>query len=184
MEIKYRTQFGELLEHLGLKGDAAEIGVAEGRNAEVLISKPAIEKLYLIDAWTHIAQPGDGGYHQSWHDNNWKEVHERVEPWKDKAVFLKGLSGEMIKQIPDDSLIFGYVDGDHTYHGCLSDLNKIYPKITKGGVLAGHDFLNFSYGVNKAVGTFIFENHYIPNDIHVTEEDGDISMVSFWLIKK
>lgn len=184
MEIKYRSEFGELLGHLGLKGDAVEIGVAEGRNAEVLISSPNITKLYLVDNWSHLNQTGDGGHPQSWHDNNWKETHERVEPFKEKAVFLKGMSHIMIKEITDDSLIFSYIDGDHAFNGCFNDLINIYPKVKTGGVIACHDFLNETYGVNAAVRKFLWENDYLLSDIHVTEEDGDINMVSCWFVKK
>lgn len=183
MEIKYRTQLGELLEHYGLKGHAVEIGNAEGRHAQVLISQPAITKLYMIDAWQTLNQTGDGAYSQAWHDNNWKEAHERVEPFKEKAVFLKGLSSEMIKEIPDDSLILAYVDGDHSFQGCLNDLRDIYPKVKKGGIISGHDYLNMFYGVNQAVSVFLSENGYSINDIHTTDEDGDTSMVSFWFVK-
>jgi hypothetical protein len=184
MEIKYRTQFPELLEHLRLKGDAVEVGCAECRNAKVLISHPAITKLYMIDAWRQLDQSGDGGYEESWHSNNWKECHERVEPWKEKAVFLKGMSHTMIKEIPDDSLIFSYIDGDHSFGGCLSDLLNIYPKVKPGGVIALHDYENLSYGVNKAVRKFLVENNYRLDDLHTTEEDGDLAMVSCWFVKK
>ena len=90
----------------------------------------------------------------------------------------------MIKQIPEDSLIFAYVDCDHSFSGCYSDLMNIYPKVKVGGVIAGHDYLNASYGVNRAVTEFTKEKGYLPSDIHTTKEDGDTSMVSFWLIKK
>lgn len=184
MEIKYRTQFGELLEHLGLKGDAVEIGIAEGRNSEVLISQPAITKLYMIDAWEHLNQAGDGGHPAEWHSNNWKEAHERVEPFKEKAVFLKGMSYIMIKEVPDDSLIFAYIDADHTFNGCFDDLINVYPKVKSGGVIACHDFFNTSYGVYRAVCMFLTQNGYRLLDIHTTEEDGDNNMVSCWVIKK
>lgn len=186
MEIKYRTELGKLLEHYGLKGDAIELGNAEGRHAEVLISQPAIEKLYLIDAHKQLAQIGDGSYATEWHENNWKEIHERVEPFKEKAVFLRGLTSEMIKQIPDDSLVLGYVDADHTFNGCFNDLVNLYPKIKKGGIIACHDYLNLSvqYGVNQAVTLFLLQNGYAQNELHLTEEDGDKSMVSCWWIKK
>lgn len=180
MEIKYRTQFPELLEHLGLKGDAVEVGVAEGRNAAVLISSPQILRLYLIDAWQQLNQQGDGGYDQSWHDNNRKEVHERIATHKDKAVILKGISKDMIKTVPDDSLIFAYIDGDHSFEQCWNDLLNIYPKVKIGGVIALHDYLNPAYGVGRAVHKFWSD----PEDIHTTEEDGDLAMVSCWFIKK
>lgn len=189
MEIEYRTQFGQLLEYYGLMGNAAEIGVAEGRNASTLIAHPSIAKLYLIDAWTHLNQKGDGHQPQSWHDGNFEEAKRRMRGFEHKAVFLKGMSTEMIKHIPDDSLIFAYVDCDHSKVGCLADLNAIYPKLKQGGILAGHDYLAPQYGVNEAVKEFVIllgkkDPYGVSRDIHQTEEDGDKSMVSFWFVKK
>lgn len=185
MEIKYRTQFGELLEHLGLEGEAAEIGVAEGRNAQVLISSPAITKLYMIDNWGHLEQVGDGGHPQSWHDNNYKEAQERVETWREKSVILKGKSMLMIAKIPEKSLVFVYIDCDHSHAGFTIDLVLAHSKVIKGGVIAGHDVLNPSYGVGRALADWVrLHPEYNMGDVHYTEEDGDNSMVSFWFIKK
>ncbi len=180
MEIKYRTQLGDLLSHHGLSGHAVEIGVAEGRNAEVLISQPSITKLYLIDAWTRLDQPGDGGNTQSWHENNFVEAQQRVSKHKDKAVFLKGMSSQMIQSIPDDSLVLAYIDGDHAYEGALRDLRAIYPKVKKGGIISGHDYLNMAYGVHRAVTEFLESRAHIH--LHVIEEDED-AMASFWFVK-
>lgn len=185
MEIQFRTQFGELLAHLGLKGDAVEIGVAEGRNALSIIQSSQVERLYLIDSWKELKQKGDGGFPQDWHDINLRVAQETLEPYKEKAIWLRGLSQDMIDSIPDDSLVFAYLDGDHSYQGCLSDLVRIYKKVKVGGVIAGHDYINEAYGVNKAVKYFVFENgNYRMSDIHQTQEGGDDSMVSFWFIKK
>lgn len=184
MEIKYRTQFPELLEHLGLKGDAVEIGVAEGRNAQVLIASPSITKLYLIDNWSWLNQSGDGSHPQSWHDNNFREAQERVEPFKEKVIILKGMSTAMIKQISDDTLVFSYIDGDHSFNGCFNDLLNIYPKVKTGGCIALHDYENLFYGVHNVVRKFLVENNYNIDDLHTTEEDGDLAMVSCWFIKK
>jgi len=184
MEIKYRSQLGLLLEHFGLKGDAVEIGVAEGRNAQVLITQTSITKLYMIDYWGNLNQSGDGGFPQSWHDKNYKEALQRTKNHLEKRVILKGLSGEMIKQISDDSLVLAYIDGDHSFQGCLNDLNAIYPKVKTGGIISGHDVLNKDYVVGDALKVFISENGYLESDIHYTEENGDLNMVSFWFVKK
>jgi Methyltransferase domain len=184
MEINFRDEFGILLERLGLKGHAVEIGVAEGRNARVLISQPAITKLYLIDNWAHLEQSGDGGHHQSWHENNYKETLDRIRPWQEKAVVLKGMSGKMLRDIPDDSLVFAYIDCDHSYYGFLSDLTGVMVKVKLGGVVAGHDVLNPAYGVGRALNDWASMNGYDYNEIHYTEENGDKSMVSFWFVKK
>lgn len=184
MEINFRDEFGVLLDRLGLKGHAVEIGVAEGRNARVLISQPAITKLYLIDNWEHLDQAGDGGHPQSWHSQNYEETLMRVLPWKDKAVIMKGMSGEKIKEIPDDSLVFAYIDCNHSYYGFMADLTGIVIKVKIGGVVAGHDVLNPAYGVGRALNDWVSENNYNPAEIHFTVENGDRSMVSFWFIKR
>ena len=110
MKITTRKDLGKLLEHYGLKGHAAEIGVAESRHSAILIAQPAITKLYMIDAWKRLEQKGDGGFPQSWHDQNFQEALGRTNEFAHKRVILKGLSSEMIPQIPDDSLILAYVD--------------------------------------------------------------------------
>jgi len=184
MEIKFRTQLGLLLDHYKLKGDAVEIGVAEGRNSQILIVQPSITKLYMIDSWTTLEQTGDGSFPQEWHDKNYKEALQRTKAYLDKRVVLKGLSGEMIKQIPDDSLVLAYIDGDHSFKGFANDIYAIYPKVKTGGIISGHDVLNKDYGVGDALKLFIADNGYSEKDIHYTEESGDLNMVSFWFVKK
>ena len=46
----------------------------------------------------------------------------------------------MIDQIPDGSLDFAYVDGDHTLRGITVDLIKVFPKVREGGWIGGDDF--------------------------------------------
>lgn len=185
--IKYRTEIYKLLDHFNLVGHATEIGVAEGKNAEVMASWPQITKLYLIDGWTRLNQAGDGSHPQAWHDNNLKEVRERMAPYP-KAVIMQGLSADMIAQIPDDSLVYAYVDCDHSYEGCLKDLQNIWPKVKVGGLIAGHDVLNPAYGVLDAVQEFLHEGVIQYDDVlvspslNVIEED-HWSMASFWFRK-
>jgi len=46
-----------------------------------------------------------------------------------------------------------YVDADHTYEGCLGDIEAYYPLLTSGGVMFGDDYTEIK-GVNKAVQEF------------------------------
>ena len=185
MEIKYRTQLGDLLEHFRLTGEACEIGVAEGRNAEVLSRSKNITKLFLIDSWTQLAQKGDGANRQEWHENNFKEAQERLSE-SGKGVFLRGLSKDMIATLEDESLVLAYVDGDHSFEGCLNDLRAIWPKIKKGGILAGHDYLNPAYGVREAVQVFAKEILESDTDVLVLNviEEYHFSMAGFWIKRK
>jgi hypothetical protein len=48
---------------------------------------------------------------------------------------LRGRTRELINQIPDDSLDFAYIDGDHTLRGITIDLVRLLPKMREGGVI-------------------------------------------------
>lgn len=178
MEIKHRTQLVELLQFLKLPLYGVEVGVAEGYNSEDLL-RAGMEKLYLVDIWQSIAQSGDASSPQEWHDNNFKAAVQRVFPYGDKVIVLKGFSAEKSKEIPDETLGLVYLDGDHSYNGAMADLTNYYPKLVSGGVMAGHDFLNLSYGVNQAVKDFCKEKGL---EFHTIPETSDEN-ASFWFQK-
>lgn len=178
MEIKYRNDLNQLLEHFNLTGRMAELGCAEGCSAEIWAKYDRVTKLYLIDNWGTLKQKGDGGFDQEWHDYNFSETKRKMEPFKERVEILKGLTGEMIQKIPDDSLIACYIDADHSYAGCLRDLEAIYSKVKVGGIISGHDYLNPVYGVNKAVADFTRDRF----EVHTIEED-EMPMAGFWFIK-
>lgn len=55
----------------------------------------------------------------------------------------KGLSYDMIKEIPDNSLDLCFIDADHRYSSVYKDIELCLPKVKKGGILCGHDFDDF-----------------------------------------
>ncbi|KAH3766052.1 WD repeat domain 60 [Pelomyxa schiedti] len=64
-----------------------------------------------------------------------------LAPFK-HATVLRLTSEQAAKLIPDDSLSFVYIDARHDYSSVLQDLSLWYPKLKRGGVLAGHDFID------------------------------------------
>lgn len=179
MEIKSRTQLVELMKHLGLPLTMAEVGVAEGIWSTELWSL-GLEKLYLIDIWENVPFiDGCASFDQAWHDKNYQEVKERFKG-DENVVILKGFSHKMAELIPDESLGGVYIDGDHSYHGSKSDLNCWVRKVVKGGIIAGHDYLNLSYGVNRAVQEFT-RNEV---KVHILEEEQGEENAGFYFIKK
>ncbi len=52
----------------------------------------------------------------------------------------------------DRSLDLIFIDGDHSFKGCLADLEAWYPKLKPGGILLGHDGEN---EVRQAVEFFL-----------------------------
>ena len=70
----------------------------------------------------------------------YQEAMDRTDFAASRRIILRGTTLEMADQIPDDSLDFAYIDGDHTLRGVTIDLMCIYPKLKQGGILAGDDY--------------------------------------------
>jgi hypothetical protein len=177
-EIRYRRDLHELME--GLPKTAAEIGVAEGFFSSDILRWPVnIERLYCVDAWSQIAiGEGDGRAPQVWHDHNYQEAMARLEPYKDRVTVLKGMSAKMAQHVPDGSLGLLYLDADHSFDGVTADLNAWFPKVCKGGIVAGHDYLTFA-GVRRAADAFAKKHNM---ELHVIYED-KAEDAGFWFRK-
>jgi hypothetical protein len=130
----------------------AEIGVEQGLNAEEIYSTLNIDKLYLVDIWDIYTQQGEqvdislGKY---------EIVKEKFSSYPN-IIIKKMLSVDAAKDIPDETLDFVYIDGNHDYEFVRDDINAWYPKVKSGGVISGHDFELDAYpGIVKAVNEFI-----------------------------
>ena len=90
----------------------------------------------------------------------WKENYEEfLENINEVPGIIDHIRGESIRVAElyeNESLDFVFIDGNHIYEAVKADINAWFPKIKKGGVLAGHDY-QFP-GVRRAVDEF---NHVI-----------------------
>lgn len=129
-----------IINELGVR-TMAEVGVFRGMYAEaVLDGCPSLETYYMVDPWRHLddwekpANRSDDVF-----EKFYAETMDRTKQHADKRVVLRGKTTEVIDQIPDGSLDFAYIDGDHTLRGITIDLIRIWPKIKPGGWLGGDD---------------------------------------------
>lgn len=51
-----------------------------------------------------------------------------------------------------------FIDGDHTYEGCMADIRNWYPKLLPGGHLLFHDSYLGDHGVQDAILDFMDEH--------------------------
>jgi predicted O-methyltransferase YrrM len=120
----------------------AEIGVYRGQfAARVLDGCPGIATYYMIDPWRNLAdwnKPANKT--DEVFEKFYAEAMERTGAHEAKRVVLRGTTTEVIDRIPDGSLDFAYIDGDHTLRGITVDLIKVFPKIREGGWIGGDDF--------------------------------------------
>jgi len=177
MEIKYRTDLNKLLPANPI---TAEIGCAEGLFSEHILKNWNPLRHYMVDLWECIpTAKGDGSSPKEWHDKNYKEVKERVQPFEEKVHILRGLSWRMNQYIKDESLDLVYLDAGHYYEAVMKDLQAWYPTVRKGGIVAGHDYANKDYQVFEAVQEFIKGANI---EVHLIAED-HWSNSGFWFYK-
>lgn len=181
MEIQHRTQLPDLLKHFGLSMIGVELGSAEGNSAFDFMGN-GMEKLYVVDLWaTIVGQRGDASNHSEWHNHNYEVATERLKRFGDNVIFLRGLTSEMAKHIPDNSVSLVYVDADHSEQGVTNDINNYWGKLISGGIMAFHDYENtWDYGVKVAVEKFAKENNL---EIHLIPEN-KLEDAGAWVIKK
>jgi hypothetical protein len=169
--IKSRSDVPVLLKHLHAKA-VCEIGVRDGGYFKTLLID-GVKKAYAIDIWDEFQtnSQNDIGYSKEKLTNSFLDFKKKFESDK-RVVIIKELSQDAHHQIKNKSLDFIYIDADHTYEAVFSDLVNFYPKLRKGGVIAGHDFISYSFrgvkfGVIDAVIDFINKHGLY---LHLTSE--------------
>ena len=119
-----------------------EIGVYKGFNAERILKRMDIEKLYLVDPYLLYPKYSDGiSLYNSDEDIGKieRKAIRRLKRYKDKYIFIRKMSADAIKDIPNN-LDFVYVDGNHSYKYALQDIELYYKKLKLGGIIGGDDF--------------------------------------------
>jgi predicted O-methyltransferase YrrM len=82
---------------------------------------------------------------------------EECEKWlsllgfRERVTLLQCDSVKAAEQFEDGSCDLVFIDGDHSFAGCLRDINAWLPKVKIGGLLAGHDYESTYPGVVAAV---------------------------------
>ena len=116
-----------------------------------------------------------------------KQFERAIDQLTDtKTILVKGSSMGVSKLIADDSLDWVYIDSDHSYNGAKEDIEGWFPKVRKGGIISGHDYVRYSemppkyrenpgyqfvkgQGVVEAVDEFCEKNGYEIGLFHETE---------------
>ena len=135
----------------------AEIGVDRGTFSSFMFKSIPNLHMLLVDPWRR-RQRGESRYDST------------LLRMKDKnATIIKEQSHLAVRDIPDGSLDFVYIDGDHTFDFVMMDIILWAPKVKEGGVIAGHDYYHFRRaGVIKAVDTYAHE-HFV-HEFFITQE--------------
>jgi len=120
----------------------AEVGVWKGDFAKLVLEQcKFIERYYMIDPWAKLPDWNKPfNVDTEIFEDVYAEAMNKTAFASSKIVVLRGRTKEVIDEIPDESLDFAYIDGDHTLRGITIDLIKLLPKIKKDGFIGGDDF--------------------------------------------
>jgi hypothetical protein len=146
----------------------AEIGVHEGDFSDEILRVVIPVELHLIDPWEHREERtyrdawygGGASAGQATMDRRFGAVADRFAEEIDagRVVLHRGSSGDVVGDFPDSYFDWVYIDGNHLYEHVKLDLETYYPKVKRGGYVAGDDYGLRGWwdnGVQQAVDEFV-----------------------------
>jgi hypothetical protein len=184
--IRSRFEFPTILNRQGLKGKGVEVGVWKGEFSLFLLKHWKGEVLYSVDPWKTFGSDeyiDDMNINQQQFDQIHNDVANLLKPFGNRSKIIRKTSLDASLDFEDNSLDFVYLDGRHNYEGVKEDIELWFGKVKKGGILAGHDYLDgqigsTDFGVKQAVDEFVKTSN--PGKLLVTAKD---NYPSWFLIK-
>ena len=127
----------------------AEVGVNKGNHSYAICQIMPDINLSCIDTWTANTRRPDPEQQES----AYQQAKKQLAPYNVKLI--KDTSLNAVTTFASGSLDFVYIDANHTFDSCMSDLIAWAPKVKIGGIISGHDYLEcYKYGVIEAVNTY------------------------------
>ena len=160
-----------------------EVGVFEGFLTHQVLKYVKPSKYFLIDP--HLKYDDGIGELSGFTQEMWDEVHNSlIRKYKDNPVvkIVRKTSIEGASEIPDESLDFVYIDGDHRVESVFNDISAWYPKVRVGGIVSGHDFSE--HPVKSGVYRFIVEKTSAQGDVFLGTFVNLYSGTNDWWFKK
>lgn len=130
-----------------------EIGSYVGDSTRIFATN--FEQVVAVDPWDtsgSVKIDGDDIY-DSFSPAIEKQFDELVEEFPNIKK-LKMTGDSAVKLFEDESVDMVYIDALHTYEDVKNDIEKWFPKVKIGGVVAGHDYQKRFSGVIEAVEEF------------------------------
>lgn len=174
LQIQNRSQIPLLLNKLGLNGQGVEVGVYMAGYSFELLKNSKLQTLYSVDPWIKFSEEDhyDGmNISNDYQNFRYLITIMRLLEFSTRAVILRMTSESSAQLFKDNSLDFVYIDANHSYEACKQDVDLWWPKVKRGGILSGHDYLDAPmFGVKRAIDEFAERKKqklYITNKIEL-----------------
>lgn len=170
--FRSRAELPHILEQLNLT-NGVELGVERGIfSAAMLGGWPSVRQYTMADLWSAKALKGTTYVDpQSSHDSKYAAMRaQRLVRGNCSASFgdaiartarsgvptcgvvldvCRNYTTSCAAHSPDESVDFVYLDALHDYAGVMQDLVTWWPKVSHGGIMAGHDYYDVADFVAK-----------------------------------
>jgi predicted O-methyltransferase YrrM len=141
-----------------------EVGCKEGRTSGHILKNVPESRVIAIDPWMKqekSADPTKETYEEWDFEKIEKEfcanvgiefvVPESKVISNDRVTFLRQTSRQASANLHGNEYDLIFIDALHDYENVMFDISAWWPRVRKGGVLAGHDFNHKWPGVERAV---------------------------------
>jgi hypothetical protein len=167
-----RSEFLSLLNKLVPGGRGVEIGVFKGQ-----FSKEILDiwdgKLYMVDVWRGLGEEYQDMSNHNNHSEAYLNTMQSIIGLEERAIMIRSASSDCIDLFENESLDFIYIDANHAYDFVKEDIDLWFPKLKKGGIFSGHDYVNLDWdqppylenGKDKHIYTNTFSGEVIYNGI-------------------
>jgi len=157
-----RKDLYELFAQLGY-AYGAEIGVARGKNAKVMLETIPNLRLELVDPWAAYKSNTDDKMEAVYQEARGR-LNEYSVSWNRKK------SDDGAKLFADRIFDFVYIDGLHDFNNVVKDVINWEAKVRPGGIVSGHDyFFTGRQGVVHAVDAYT-QAHGIYHRLYITKK--------------
>jgi hypothetical protein len=134
---------GKLLQAMPKGAVAAEVGVWEGAFSKRILEICQPRELHLIDPWLYQPEFANTGFGRPKNENLMDEKFRQVQAdfAADPRVKIHRATSEAaFLAMPDASLDWVYLDGNHNAPFIDRDLELSLQKVKPNGIIAGDDF--------------------------------------------
>ena len=188
MMVSHNKEVVNIIDQIPMHSVGAEIGVWMGGSSSQFLNR-RLKHLHLVDSWSvepykNTIDNEHGSYEnylqkyakltgsvdpnafQKYYDKVYGKVRDKFLDNLNVTIH-RGTSNQFFDQFNkelDELLDWVYIDGDHSFSGCLNDLERSLEVLKPGGLILGDDYrwpkqqgmkLAGKDGVTQAVDEFI-----------------------------
>lgn len=160
----------------------AEIGTYIGEYAAHCLSQ-IDGALFLIDDWKQSVNRKDITNREQFTRNREFDFVSTLFKDKPNIKIIRKSSIDAAKGFSDNTFDYVYIDAYHQYDAVRNDLQAWWPKVKKGGLLCGHDYINNEDATTlietkSAVDDFVYENFPLKGFV-----SSELSFKSWYIYK-